>query len=277
VLFNHRSLLGHGDSSGCEDARVATEAVLFDLDDTLLRRTAPSDWDMITALQVAEITPHCDRLGFGHLDLTNVVRRFWATFDKLYPDDRFPNPPIAEPRWREGPAAFRNTLAEYAVACSDYDAVCLWEVLHNVPDTAKNHHLYPDAVTTIVALSTAGYRLAVATARPESAAVVSRNLRLQGMPDVFDVIATSGEVGFRKPHPLVFESAIRQLDVWPERAIVVGDSYDYDIVPAASLGMVPVLKLNERAPDPNWVLARHQVPTLAALLELDILRRECMT
>lgn len=37
--------------------------------------------------------------------------------------------------------------------------------------------------------------------------------------------------------------------------------------------MIPVLKLNERAPDPRWALARHQVPSLAALLELEILRR----
>jgi hypothetical protein len=40
----------------------------------------------------------------------------------------------------------------------------------------------------------------------------------------------------------------------------------------AGHGMVPVLKLNDRATDPRWILARAQVPTLAALLDLDILR-----
>ncbi len=80
-------------------------------------------------------------------------------------------------------------------------------------------------------------------------------------------------MGYRKPHPLVFESALRQLDLQPDQAVVVGDSYEWDIVPAASLGMIPVLKLNERAPDPRWVLARYQIPSLAALLQLELLRR----
>jgi hypothetical protein len=37
--------------------------------------------------------------------------------------------------------------------------------------------------------------------------------------------------------------------------------------------MVPVLKLNDRTPDPRWALARAQIPSLAELLELDFLRR----
>jgi hypothetical protein len=36
---------------------VAIEAVLFDLDDTLSRRTAPRDWNVVTALQVAQLAP----------------------------------------------------------------------------------------------------------------------------------------------------------------------------------------------------------------------------
>jgi HAD superfamily hydrolase (TIGR01509 family) len=253
---------------------VAIEALLFDLDDTLSRRTAPRDDNAITALQVAEFTPHCVRLGFGHLDLDEVVRRFWASFGAAYPDpDRHPDAPIEERRWREGPAAIRNTLAGYGVACADDDAVCLWEALHKVPPSARNHHLYPDAVSTVRALGAAGYRLAVVTDRPVSAAIVARELREQGLPDVFAAIVTSGDVGYRKPHPLVFESALRQLHLQPEHAVVVGDSYERDIVPAASLGMIPVLKLNEREPDARWVLARYQVPSLAALLQLELLRR----
>ena len=100
-------------------------------------------------------------------------------------------------------------------------------------------------------LSAAGYRLAVATARPQSAAIVARALRQMGLPDVFAAVATSGDAGYRKPHPLVFASAAEQIGVRPEQTVVVGDDYEKDIVPAASLGMIQVLKLNERAPDPR--------------------------
>lgn len=218
--------------------------------------------------------PHCERLGFGHLDLDAVVRRFWTSFDASYPDpDSHPEAPIEELRWREGPNAIRKTLAEYRVACAPDDANCFWETINNVSPIDRNLHLYPDAVPTVRALDAAGYRLALVTARPVSAAIVARELRQQGLPDVFEAIVTSGDVGYRKPHPLVFESALRELQLQPEHAVVVGDSYECDIVPAASLGMIPVLKLNEREPDPQWVLARHQILSLAALLQLDLLHQ----
>lgn len=251
---------------------MAIQAVLFDLDDTLWRRTAPPDWDAITALQVAELMPHCIRLGFSHLDLGAVVGRFWAAFETAYPKpEGNPNAPLEELRWTQGPAVIQATLAEYDVECADDNAVCLWEALHNVPLRARNHYLYPDAVSTVRALSAAGYLLAVVTAQPLSAAVVARNLSEQSMPDVFSAIVTSGVVGYRKPHPLVFDSAARQLGVQPENTIVVGDSYDGDIVPAAGLGMIPVLKLNDREPDPRWALSRYQISSLSALLQLEII------
>jgi HAD superfamily hydrolase (TIGR01549 family) len=253
---------------------VAIKAVIFDLDDTLCRRTTPRDNNAITAAQVAALTPHCARLGLGHLDLDAVVRRFWAAFEVSYPEpDRHPNAPIEERRWREGPAAVRRALADYGVACLHEDAACLWEALHEVQPHVRNHHAYADAAPTLRALRAAGYRLAVATARPQSAAIVARELRDMGLPDVFAAIATSGEAGYRKPHPLVFASAAEQLGVQPEQVVVVGDSYEHDIVPSASLGMIAVLKLNDREPDPRWVLAHGQVPSLAALPELEILRR----
>jgi HAD superfamily hydrolase (TIGR01549 family) len=232
------------------------------------------DWDAVTLLQATALAPHCHRLGFGHLDLDDVVRHFWAAFAVLYPEpDLHPDLPLEERRWTDGPHALRNILAEFGVVCPDDEAVGLWEALNSMPWRARHLHLYEDAVSTLQALRAAGYRLGVATARALSAAVVAQELREQGMPEIFEVIATSGEVGYRKPHPLVFASAARQLGVQAERALVVGDSYESDIVPAASLGMIPVLKLNERAPNPRWVLTHEQIPSLAALLELDLLRR----
>jgi HAD superfamily hydrolase (TIGR01549 family) len=252
---------------------VAIEAVLFDLDDTLSRHIASPDWDAVTALQVVALMPHGARLGFGHLDLGEVVRRFWVAFNDRYPDpDRFPDAPLEERRWSDGPIALRDTLAEYGVEYADDEVAGLWEALNSVPWRARHLHLYPDAVSTVQALSAAGYRLGVVTARPLSAAHVALELRDQGMPDLFEVIATSGEVGYRKPHPLVFEAAARRLGVEPGQTLVVGDSYESDIVPAASVGMIPVLKLNERAPDSRWVLAHAQIASLAALLDLEILR-----
>jgi len=172
-----------------------------------------------------------------------------------------------------GPASIRKALAGYGVVCADGDAERLWDALNNVPLRHFNLRLFPDAIPTIGALNEAGYTLAVATARPLTAKIVARELRDLGLPDVFRVIVTSGELGFRKSHPLVFESALARLGVSPDEVLAVGDSYEEDIVPAAKLGMVPVLKLNDREPDASWVLARYQIPSLAALLELEVFSR----
>lgn len=253
---------------------MKVQAVLFDLDDTLSQRVGQPDWDVVTRLQVAALAPLCARLGFAHLDLDATIRHFWAAFAVAYPEPELhPDLPMEERRWSDGPTALRNVLAELGAMCAAADAVHLWEALNSMPWRARHLRLYPDAVPTVEALRSAGYRLGVATARALSAAVVARELREQGMPpDVFEVIVTSGEVGYRKPHPLVLESAASQLGVEPGQTVVVGDSYEWDIVPAARLRMVPVLKLNDRAPDFRWTEARAQIPSLAALLDLDFLR-----
>ena len=41
---------------------MTIEAVIFDLDDTLCRGTAPIDWEAVTALQLAALSPDCTRL-----------------------------------------------------------------------------------------------------------------------------------------------------------------------------------------------------------------------
>lgn len=45
----------------------------------------------------------------------------------------------------------------------------------------------------------------------------------------FDTIVISGEIGWRKPHPSIFERALKLLEVRPHEVIFVGDSTKRDI------------------------------------------------
>lgn len=59
-----------------------------------------------------------------------------------------------------------------------------------------------------------------------------------GLARFFDFIVASHDVGFEKPHPRIFEEAIRRCEgEAPSRILHVGDSWDADIIPAVSAGM----------------------------------------
>ncbi len=57
-----------------------------------------------------------------------------------------------------------------------------------------------------------------------------------GVARYFRTVIDSAVVGVRKPDPRIFQIALEALGCAPDEALVVGDSYDRDIVPAKSLG-----------------------------------------
>ncbi len=70
----------------------------------------------------------------------------------------------------------------------------------------------------------------------------------RALPDVVraaDAIVLSCRTGHRKPEPANFERVLSELAVEPCEAVMVGDTYEHDILPAIRLGMRTV-----------WVLAR---------------------
>ena len=61
-----------------------------------------------------------------------------------------------------------------------------------------------------------------------------------GLLERLDAIALSAEVGKRKPHALIFESALAQAGVEPGEAVMVGDRLREDVAGAQALGMATV-------------------------------------
>lgn len=54
-------------------------------------------------------------------------------------------------------------------------------------------------------------------------------------------IIDSGAVGVAKPDPAIFELALATVGTTPDRAIHVGDAYQYDVLGARAAGVRPVL------------------------------------
>jgi HAD superfamily hydrolase (TIGR01509 family) len=67
------------------------------------------------------------------------------------------------------------------------------------------------------------------------------DFRLLGMADHVDAIVTSVDAGHLKPHPALFEMAMRAGGAPAERCVVIGNKEANDIEPALALGMRTIL------------------------------------
>ncbi|HKI27618.1 MAG TPA: HAD family hydrolase [Candidatus Sulfotelmatobacter sp.] len=66
-------------------------------------------------------------------------------------------------------------------------------------------------------------------------------LRRCGIADCFRSITDSGIVGSEKPHPAIFDAALREMKAEPAESLYVGDVYSVDYVGARNAGMEAVL------------------------------------
>jgi putative hydrolase of the HAD superfamily len=62
-----------------------------------------------------------------------------------------------------------------------------------------------------------------------------------GIADCFETITDSGIVGKEKPHPAIFDAAVRSLGVTAEESLYTGDVYSVDYLGATRFGMQSVL------------------------------------
>jgi|SRR5271166_155565 len=62
-----------------------------------------------------------------------------------------------------------------------------------------------------------------------------------GIADCFLAITDSGLVGHEKPHPAIFEAALRGMDAVAEQSLYVGDVYSVDYLGATQAGMQAIL------------------------------------
>ena len=83
--------------------------------------------------------------------------------------------------------------------------------------------------------------------------LVRETLKDHGVLDYFDVLTFSDEVKLVKPNPGLFTACLDLLDVAPEKAVHVGDSFKSDIVGAIDSGMKTIwVKTREQEQKPGY-------------------------
>ncbi|WP_226678911.1 HAD family hydrolase [Mesobacillus jeotgali] len=71
------------------------------------------------------------------------------------------------------------------------------------------------------------------------------NVKALGIEEYFDSILISEAVGYRKPDPRIFQLALDELGVWATNSIFVGDHPENDVAAARNIGMVGVWKRDD--------------------------------
>ena len=84
---------------------------------------------------------------------------------------------------------------------------------------------------------------------------------------IFNSLIISAEIGYMKPAPILFEKAIAELGSKPESTIMVGDSYEADVVGAHVAGMRGVLIDLYGAPEPHLRASDAVIKSIGAFPE----------
>ncbi len=226
---------------------MVIQAVLFDLDETLVVETASVEAALLATSELARL-----RCGVEPPSLAQAVRRrageLWraaptitycraigiSSWEGLAASFVGADPRLAAlrawaPTYRR--AAWSRALADYGV----HDAPFAAALAETFPRERRARHVaYADATPLLRTLQ-GRYRLAVLT--NGAPAHQREKLHGSGLATYFEAVVVSGDVGIGKPDPRVFAAALAALAVAPSATVMVGDSIERDIVDAQAGGL----------------------------------------
>jgi len=201
--------------------------VLFDLVDTLVEETEESA-SLRYQTQVKAI--------YESLGNDGIVVD-WHLFEKEYMEARRRQLAASEETLREYDMAQRvtNVLSLFSISVSPTSA-CVPKALDIYMDLWINTLTVKETTTASLAELAKNYRLGLVTnfAHIPGANRTIDRFRLR---PYFQTILISGEFGWKKPSPRIFEAALHNLSSKPEETVFVGDNCKDDITGAKQMGM----------------------------------------
>ncbi|MBI2828713.1 MAG: HAD family hydrolase [Acidobacteria bacterium] len=108
----------------------------------------------------------------------------------------------------------------------------------------QHFFLYDDVTPALRELAARGVQVGLISNSHRCLASFQQHFELHGL---IAVALSSSEHGYLKPHPSIFESALKLLGVAAAEAVMVGDSLSHDIEGARRVGMRGILV--RRSPD----------------------------
>jgi phosphoserine phosphatase len=258
---------------------VTLKALLFDLDNTLVPEMANYELAFANACGAASRRHRFDLVSFREavFGFANELWQRSETFEYCatlgigsptsllsdFPGDRQEFAKLREwaPRYRERcwTDALRPLVNDVAAElATELDAAFRAQLRSSCPP-------YDDVLPMLEQLSRS-YALAVLTNGPGD--VQRAKLLASGLEWFFPVIVASGDIGFGKPDPRMFATALERLGLDTDEAIAIGDSIERDIVGARSAGLRCVWLNREHLANPATTKPDHEVTSLGELPRL---------
>jgi putative hydrolase of the HAD superfamily len=229
---------------------VELQAVLFDWGDTLMRWA----WEP-------------ELLAVGHdAGLRAIGREPVPALTERFRDSYLPLlwvPGTLEEV--EYPALVRRLLAEEGIAVTDEELDSFLEAEHAAWQPARM--LATTTHALLEALRDRDLRVGLVSNALDPPHLLHRDLEQMGVAQRLDVAVFSSEVGWRKPHPAIFERALEAIGVEPAATLFVGDTLATDVAGARALGMHTCQALWFRADDDPDALE----PEFRAFTQMDVL------
>ena len=116
--------------------------------------------------------------------------------------------------------------------------------------TAKVEPAEPGMKEALEALRGQGLRLACVSNAFMGASVLHQIMVERGLGRFLELTVSSCELGYRKPHPMIYRAALDKLAIDASDAVFVGDRLEADVEGPSKLGMRTVLTRQYRDEDP---------------------------
>lgn len=238
--------------------KLSVRVVFFDLGNTLIYDKEP--WE--------DFYRRADRAlwkslrGFG---VDSSPRELYSGYKTLF--HYYYNLRENELEERGMATVLRQLLDEHKIPLSDESMQAALRAMYAVTQT--NWQPEEDAIPTLETLKEGGYHLGMISNGADDDNTYTLLDKGRFRP-YFEFVLTSAACGKRKPHPDIFRMALEHFQVPPEQTVMVGDTFEADILGARQMGMHAIWitrRLRETAiqqkvrPDAN-VSALSEIPAL---------------
>ncbi|MEO9511990.1 MAG: YjjG family noncanonical pyrimidine nucleotidase [Flavobacteriaceae bacterium] len=192
--------------------------IFFDLDHTLwdFERNSALTFKKILKENAVDVVPE---------DFLEVYVPINQAYWKLYREDKITQSELRHQRLKKSFEGIEKTISDKSIEILSQEYIA---------HLSSFTHLFPHTIEVLEYLAPR-YKLHIITNGFQE--IQEKKLKGSNIHNYFDQIIDSEMAGVKKPNPYIFKLAMEKAKVIPEKALMIGDNLEADIMGAQSVGM----------------------------------------